>query len=266
VKKSIFFLYFLLQIFSSVVLVAQSDNVTSYKEIVDSLRKEALLQQNKDSLLQNLPIMPEQVESRAFDTASIATYLNDEKYNYDRKEPKNQSFLEAILNKIAEWFIDMLATEQGRTNFRYFIYLFTAVMIVFAVAKLLNMDFTALFFMGAARKKSEMQATWLEEDIHEIDFNKEISQAVTTKSYRVAVRLFYLYTLKQLTDKKLIVWQLDKTNQEYVKEIAKNAPQLKQEFVEATYYFEYVWYGEFPVNAEQFEQAQALYQRFSSKV
>jgi hypothetical protein len=210
--------------------------------------------------------LKEEIEVRHFDTASISVYLNDEKFNYDRKEPKNKSILDTILGKLAEWFIDLISTEEGRSNFRYLTYLIAALVIVFALLKLANMDFSALFFMGAAKKKSEMQATWLDDNIHEIDFDNEISKAVNDKSYRVAVRLFYLYTLKKLTDKKLIDWQLDKTNQEYMQEIRKTAPLLKDDFVEATYYFEYVWYGEFPVNAAQFEQAQALYQRFSTKI
>ena len=61
-----------------------------------------------------------------------------------------------------------------------------------------------------------------DEDIHEINFEEKITKLVDQKNYKEAIRLSYLRILKQLTDKELIVWKVDKTNLDYVDEIEDN--------------------------------------------
>jgi hypothetical protein len=56
-----------------------------------------------------------------------------------------------------------------------------------------------------------------------------------------------LQLLKQLSDSQLIDWQPDKTNQTYLRELATQRPNLRAPFAELTRQFEYVWYGELPL-------------------
>ncbi|MEI7487385.1 MAG: hypothetical protein WCJ72_08235 [Chryseobacterium sp.] len=52
--------------------------------------------------------------------------------------------------------------------------------------------------------------------------------------------------LKKLSDKKSINWNPEKTNKDYVTEL--KVPNLKNEFSNLSYIFEYVWYGEFSID------------------
>ena len=102
------------------------------------------------------------------------------------------------------------------------------------------------------------------ENIHEIDFSEQIAIALQNKNYRLVVRLLYLQTLKQLSDKNLIDWQPEKTNQTYVSEL-KQQP-YHQQFVSLTNQFEYIWYGEFYIDENTFQPIYQSFQEFNTQM
>jgi hypothetical protein len=63
--------------------------------------------------------------------------------------------------------------------------------------------------------------------------------------------LLYLQNLKILTDKDLIAWQPNKTNRDYQYELI---PALQQTFKHITDVFEYAWYGQLHVSANDFAE------------
>ena len=62
--------------------------------------------------------------------------------------------------------------------------------------------------------------------------------------------MVYLYTLKLLSDQKIIEWMPSKTNHDYLYEIKND--HFQQQFSTLSYYFEYVWYGDFQADAVQY--------------
>jgi hypothetical protein len=70
----------------------------------------------------------------------------------------------------------------------------------------------------------------------------------------LATRFLYLKSLKILTKNNIIEWHFDKTNSDYLNEI-RNA-ETRQLFKKASYVYDYVWYGEFPLDQQQFEYNQ----------
>ena len=103
----------------------------------------------------------------------------------------------------------------------------------------------------------------LSDNIHEMDFDTMIQQLVAQKKYRRVVRLLYLKSLKIMTDKDLIQWEVNKTNWDYVFELKSEA--LRPGFKDLTIAFEYVWYGHVPVSDEQFSHLQNQFTRFNKK-
>lgn len=89
------------------------------------------------------------------------------------------------------------------------------------------------------------------EDIHEIDFAKEIKKAQDLNDFRLAIRWSYLWTLKKMDDKQLIEWQPKKTNQDYTREIKSKTH--KKTFKKLTYIFDYTWFGKFNITQSIFE-------------
>jgi hypothetical protein len=102
------------------------------------------------------------------------------------------------------------------------------------------------------------------EDIHGINFDAEVEKALAQHNYRLAVRLLYLKCLKQLSDKNLIQWEIDKTNTAYLYELKNN--EQRQIFGLLTSRFEYVWYGNFPINKQAFSDIDLLFQNFKKQL
>ncbi|MFT6964758.1 MAG: hypothetical protein ACJAWV_004500 [Flammeovirgaceae bacterium] len=92
----------------------------------------------------------------------------------------------------------------------------------------------------------------MEEDIHEIDFNTRIAQAVESQNFREAIRLHYLKNLKILSDQNLIDWKINKTNHDYEVEIRDNS--IKAPFSRITYLYDNICYGDFPIDSESYSR------------
>lgn len=205
-----------------------------------------------------------------FDTSSITVMqptdarLNDLKkdkdYNYDREVSPSGNifarFFNWILNKIFSVF--RIGTNGGIGQ-----YIFLG-LVAILVAWLL---YKAEFISGLFQKKSKTTSLAHQvviENIHELDFDALVAESVENRNYRLMVRLYYLKTLKKLTDKELIAWQPTKTNRTYVDEIADKSK--KKEFEALTNKFEYIWYGEFLPTENDILELKSDFQNFIAKV
>jgi hypothetical protein len=92
-----------------------------------------------------------------------------------------------------------------------------------------------------------------EEHIENIDLDQFIKDALAQRDYRMAIRYMYLRTLKQLSWHQLIEWHFDKTNSDYYREIEN--PSIKENFKKVSYLYDYVWYGEFPLDENGYQSA-----------
>jgi hypothetical protein len=134
--------------------------------------------------------------------------------------------------------------------------------LVYIIFKSLGLDPIKLW-RGEAAKVAVPYSESLE-DIHGIDFDAEVEKALAHHNYRLAVRLLYLKCLKQLSDKNLIQWEIDKTNAAYLYELKNN--EQRQIFSVLTNRFEYVWYGNFPINKQAFTDIDLLFQNFKKQL
>jgi hypothetical protein len=138
---------------------------------------------------------------------------------------------------------------------RWLIYGLLAAAVIFVVLKLLQVDLTRAF--GRAPRRAALDYETLSENIHELDFPAQLRAAEEAGNLRLAVRLGYLALLKQLSDRALIEWQPDKTNQAYLRELASQRPALRPAFAERTRQFEYVWYGELALTPALYAEVRA---------
>ncbi|HKJ40452.1 MAG TPA: DUF4129 domain-containing protein, partial [Sunxiuqinia sp.] len=81
---------------------------------------------------------------------------------------------------------------------------------------------------------------------------------------RLCVRYHYLYILKELDKKSFINYHKDKTNRDYLREI--HSPDIRSQFQQQTLVFDYVWYGKFPLNHDQFHNVQSGFQRLAESI
>ena len=103
-----------------------------------------------------------------------------------------------------------------------------------------------------------------EEEIENLDIDLLLSKALEDKNYRLAVRYYYLNTLKKLSAINLITIDKDKTNSDYLFEIKDL--NSRKEFSKLSYIYDYVWYGEFKLDDVRFQQIQKAFNNFNSSI
>ncbi len=104
----------------------------------------------------------------------------------------------------------------------------------------------------------------LRENLAEAELNNPIKQAEAQGNYTLAIRLYYLKALQDLMQKKLIRWQKDKTNGQYVRELSVTA--LHFPFKNLTRIFDYVEYGEYPVKRAEYDFYKQQFDAFLREV
>jgi hypothetical protein len=93
---------------------------------------------------------------------------------------------------------------------------------------------------------SETTAIESAEQLKTIGYEDQIQRAEEQGNYRLATRLYYLWTLKKLIDDDLIQFHIKKTNRDYCQELIGKT--VYQNFDQCTQYYNYVWFGEFKID------------------
>lgn len=113
---------------------------------------------------------------------------------------------------------------------------------------------------GKSSDKNVIPVKDIEVNIHATDFNALIKDAESNNNYRLAIRYYYLWLLKSLTLAEIIEYDVEKTNSDYQNEISSK--NTKEEFSYTSYLYNYIWYGEFDVNQQQFSKAKQAFMNF----
>jgi hypothetical protein len=66
-----------------------------------------------------------------------------------------------------------------------------------------------------------------------------------------------LWILKKLTEKEFIVFHAEKTNSDYLNEIKSD--KIKFDFKYVSYLYNYIWYGEFEITAENYNNSKKAF-------
>lgn len=120
-------------------------------------------------------------------------------------------------------------------------------------------------FQRRSRSAKNAEAEVEEEVItKESDFDALIRTALQNSNYRQAVRYQYLRTLHLLAGKNFIDLAPDKTNFQYVREIANRSHQ--NDFASLTLNYEYVWYGEFDIGKDIYQKIENNFTSLNQKL
>lgn len=179
-------------------------------------------------------------------TEQMEEFRNDRDYRYDNDPVPSENFFLRLLNWLQQKIRDFLKGPSYTGFWQYIIMAAMACLVMFLLYKAGIMR-----YLFPRSSESETIAYHIEEEnIHEINFDTAIHDALSSGDHRLAIRLLYLKTLKLLTDRRLIQWKPNRTNRSYVLELANT--DLATDFEKMTHYFESVWYGAFPVREPEF--------------
>lgn len=127
-----------------------------------------------------------------------------------------------------------------------------------------------LFVGNVALTNKKVQSTRpivleeVEQNLHESDLDRYLRESLTNKNYRVAIRLYYLMIIKELSARNMIRWKLDKTNRDYLSEMSSH--QTFPDFRNITRTFDKVWYGEFALEQKDFTEISPLFEQYIKKI
>ncbi|OWK74692.1 hypothetical protein CBW16_04625 [Flavobacteriaceae bacterium JJC] len=189
-----------------------------------------------------------------------------EEFDYTTVKPRESLWqkMEKLIRRIVEAVfgdIDPNRTSDYAGNIlRFFAIVIIGFVLYFLIRFLLKKD--GNFFFSKKNRKVDVASQDLHENIHEINFPETIDSFEKQKDYRSAVRYRFILAMKNLADKKLIVWNPEKTNRDYFAEL-KNAG-LKDSFRELVYIFDYVWYGEFEINEDNYNHFKEKFLKFKA--
>lgn len=103
-----------------------------------------------------------------------------------------------------------------------------------------------------------------EENIFDINYQREIERAVSDANYRLAVRLMFLRLLKNLSRKNIIQYKHERTNFDYLSQLYSTG--YYRDFFWLARNYEYVWYGKFEVSAETFRIIKNEFENFDRRL
>jgi hypothetical protein len=200
------------------------------------------------------------IDVRQFDEKKIEKFQKNSRYDYQMKE----SWLKKIWRKIIEWFgkfagkrAQKVAEQSGGGSFLNAILGVAAVILV--IFGLTKIRFKSWITGKGATITQEYAVE--EENIHEIEFDKDIRDAEKDGDYRKAVRLYFLKVLKNLSDNEMIYWDPNKTNYQYIYEV--KGTNIHTPFVKCVNIFDNVWYGEYPIDVNYYNNNKALFEELS---
>ena len=200
------------------------------------------------------------VMAREFTPKKIERFKSDKDFDY--REPL--TLAESLWDRFWEWaghFISTLFEGATGTNWgRVLVYVAAFIGFMAVLLTLLKVNAFRVLYSGADR--GHVPANIFHENIHEMDFDKLLQEALAQQKYREGIRLLFLHTLKLLTDKQFIEWRAGKTNHDYVEELGG---ELKSCFTELSFYFDHAWYGNFPVREDAFIKTRQLFQSIKHK-
>lgn len=219
-------------------------------------KEEKIVFSEKDILVDSAAI-----EAKSFPKNFKKKYT-DEAFIYEFKTPEKNAW-----DRFKEWLAGILknlfsfSSNEASLNFVGILLKVIAVLIVIFVIYLIVkslMNKEGQWIFGRNSDKKGMNYNEIEKNLHLVDFEKLIKETLASGEKRLCIRYYYLWLLKKMSEKHLIVWDVEKTNSDYLYEL-QNQSQ-KEDFAYLSYLYNYIWYGEFELDQATFEKAKNAFE------
>ena len=210
--------------------------------------------QEKQIVIQNdtTSIVPKKINSQ-----DLNAYKVDKNFDYEESIAKEEpTFLERFFNwmgrqflRFLEWIFGVKYAKGIFANILMALPYLVAAIVLFLIIKFF-IKVNIKWVISNAQNKNIVHLSEDENLLKNANFEELIAKAINDQNYRLAIRYFYLKILKQLTEIELIKWEIQKTNEDYIKELSEK--RIKEKFKSITRLYDFVWYGNFKINESQF--------------
>lgn len=174
-----------------------------------------------------------------------------EVYNYNESVSLITKFKIWLLQKLSELFeVNNDDAFYVFDTIKYIFYFLVIALAVYLLAKMiLGKEGRWLF---KRNKTNDIDPDYaIEEDIQSVNFDELIEKALKQNDYRLAIKYHYFYLLKKLDDAAIIKYDPQKTTYDY--QLSLEGTKHNSIFSKAAYYYTYIWYGEFSIDADEYQ-------------
>lgn len=186
----------------------------------------------------------------------------DNAFWYANKDRRTQN-KKTESNSFWEKFWETVFTMLRSPLFRQIIWLLMLSLFAAAVIWFLVQNKMNIFGSGKAVILASQAKGGDADNIFTTDLQEAADKAAEKGDYRLAIRFSYLQLLKTFSENGLISYGTDTTNSEYLAQLYSRP--CYRDFFNVTRSYEYAWYGEMPVNKQQYESVvsdfSSLYQK-----
>lgn len=138
--------------------------------------------------------------------------------------------------------------------------LFIAGLIVLLYYMFINTQFKGKKIKATPTNFEEIDPT----EIPLTELERLLQDALAKKDYRGAVRIYFIFIVRDLAQKNWIKWEKDKTNFHYLREMEGKSEF--EDFNTSVNYFEIIWYGKREIDASKFDLIRPKFTRFLDKL
>lgn len=225
-------------------------------EIEKAYGKEENEKEEKEVLVFSPADSNRTITVRMPDPGKVAQLKKDDAFWYAALEPERKKELKAEpggKKKSADtkWFQDLL--------WILILCSFIAIVIWYLASSNIR-----LFGRKAVAIKDVEEEEALPEDIFSINYDEAIYKATGHRNYRLAIRLWYLRSLKLMAEKEIITYRKDKTDSAYLAQLSGSS--YRNDFFFLLRAFEYSWYGQFSINATQYGELEKRFISFQNRL
>lgn len=136
------------------------------------------------------------------------------------------------------------------------------VILIVVAAVLILITLRKRLFTGAFGRSTVKlgEVTTLHAEVQADDLDERIRTAETEGAWRRALRLYYLRALRRLADQGHITLRADATDRDYLRQVKDR--ELHRQLEGLAHVFQWVWYGEVPLDHPRYEQLIGAFRRF----
>ncbi|WP_348824123.1 DUF4129 domain-containing protein [Flavobacterium aestuarii] len=220
-------------------------------------KKEKIVFTEKDIVIDTASItaksFPENFKKKYTDTDFVYEFKTPEKNAWDRFKEWLSNFFKKLFslsdNKTSSLLVEILLRV---------IAIAVVIAVIYMIVKAI-MNNEGQWVFGKNSDKKIINYDEIEKNLHLVDFEKLIQKSLLSNEKRLVIRYYYLWLLKKMSTQQIIVWDLEKTNSDYLYEIKDQAQ--KDDFAYLSYLYNYIWYGEFDLDDITFVKAKNAFEK-----
>lgn len=207
------------------------------------------------------PLPLDTLGARPVPQSVLDAYRADPDYQYDRPDAEGPSLAALAWRWVQRTLLTPLARASQTDAGTWALVALAVAALAWAAARVVRADGGGVF----ERRHSRAPAIGPLMDVDNlgtVDLAPLLAAALARGHLREAVRYRYLLLLQRLDAAGALAWRRDKTNRDYAHEVGQHASAtMADAFADVTRSFDYVWYGERPVDKARYARLDPLWRR-----